>query len=150
METLAMNTSCGWRGGEGAFRGQGKSSHRKRCSTVRPCGNEGQGRGRPQEGHRGQPCDTPWGGSKQPQIVLTNLSLPGVPLLEISAPIKNINKGSPSRAGFKRNPARRITHRRGVWKTSHCDSYRMMHSFVKITPLRLPLSPFHLLFLCPL
>lgn len=90
------------------------------------------------------------GGSKHPQIILTNLSLPGVSLLEISAPIKNINKGSPSRAGFKRKPARCITHRRGVWKTSHYDSYRMMHSLVKITPLRLPLSPFHLLCLCPL
>ena len=87
-------------------------------------------------------------GSKCPQIILTNLSLPGVSLLEISVTIQNINKGSPSRAGFKGNPAHCITHRWGIWKTSDYDSYHMMHSLVKITPLMLPSSPFHLLFLC--
>ena len=77
-------------------------------------------------------------------------SFPGASLLEIPVSIKNINKGSPSSAGFNRNPAHCIIHRWAVWKASDGDSDRTTHSLVKITPLMLPSSPFHLLFLCPL
>lgn len=65
-------------------------------------------------------------------------SFPKVPLLPISVSIKKINKESPSRTGFNRNPANCTTYRWAVWKTSYYDSDRMMHSLVKITPLMLP------------
>ena len=86
----------------------------------------------------------------KPIKFLRTLSFPGASLQEIPVPIKNMNKGSPSSAGFTRNPAHCIIHRWAVWKASDGDSDRTMHSLVKITPLMLPSSPFHLLFLCPL
>ena len=52
---------------------------------------------------------------------LQTLSFPGASLLEIPVPIKNMNKGSPSSAGFNRNPAHCIIHRWAVWKASDGD-----------------------------